>query len=124
MLHDRPISPHLQIYTLPITGIISITHRLTGVFLAVGLIGIVVMLLQIRNGMLSYLQMQSILQFLPIKLLVAGFIYALIFHLCHGIRHLIWDVGHSFSRDTLTRYALMEIFASLILTVITLVVLL
>lgn len=124
MPHDRPISPHLQIYTLPLTGIISISHRLTGVFLSVGLIGIVMMLAQIRNGMLSYLQMQSMLQFLPVKLLVAGFIYALIFHLCHGIRHLIWDVGHSFSRETLTRYALIEIFASLILTVITLVVLL
>jgi succinate dehydrogenase / fumarate reductase cytochrome b subunit len=124
MSHDRPISPHLQIYTLPLTGIISISHRLTGVFLSVGLIGIVMMLAQIRNGMLSYLQMQSMLQFLPIKLLIAGFIYALIFHLCHGIRHLIWDVGQSFSRETLTRYALIEIFASLILTIITLVVLL
>ena len=124
MPHDRPISPHLQIYTLPLTGIISISHRLTGVFLSVGLIGIVMMLAQIRNGMLSYLEMQSMLQFFPIRLLFAGFVYALIFHLCHGIRHLIWDVGHSFSRDTLTRYALIEILASLILTIITLVVML
>ncbi|MCK5899056.1 MAG: succinate dehydrogenase, cytochrome b556 subunit, partial [Methylococcales bacterium] len=31
---NRPLSPHLQIYTLPLTGIISITHRITGTVLA------------------------------------------------------------------------------------------
>ena len=124
MPHDRPISPHLQIYTLPITGIISICHRLTGVFLSIGLMGFVTILWQIRNGMLSYLQLQSVLQFFPVKLLIAGFIYALIFHLCHGIRHLIWDVGYSFSSEMLTRYALIEVIASLFLSIITLVVLL
>ncbi|MEY3787650.1 MAG: hypothetical protein RLZ75_1857, partial [Pseudomonadota bacterium] len=36
--NNRPISPHLQVYRLPLTGIISITHRMTGVMLSVGLI--------------------------------------------------------------------------------------
>ncbi len=124
MLHNRPISPHLQIYTLPLTGVISISHRLTGVFLAFGLIGFVFMLAQVKYGMLTYLQMQTLLQMLPMKLLISGFIYALVFHFCHGIRHLIWDVGHSFSRETLTRYALMELCASFILTIFILAVLL
>ena len=124
MLHNRPISPHLQIYTLPLTGVISISHRLTGVFLAVGLIGFVFMLAQVKYGMLTYLQMQTLLQMLPMKLLISGFVYALVFHFCHGIRHLIWDVGHGFSRETLTRYALMELCAAFVLRIFILAVLL
>ncbi len=124
MPHNRPLSPHLQIYTLPLTGIISISHRITGVFLAVGLIAFIFILAQVKSGMLSYLELQTLLQVLPIQLLLSGFIYALMFHLCHGIRHLIWDAGKSFSRETLMRYALIEIFLSFIFTVLTLVILL
>ena len=32
--NNRPTSPHLQVYKLPLTGIISITHRMTGVMLS------------------------------------------------------------------------------------------
>ncbi len=123
MSNDRPMSPHLQIYKLPITGMISITHRMTGVFLTFGLIGLVLMLVQIKSGMLSYLEMQTFLNSLPIQIILSAFIYALMFHLCHGIRHLIWDMGKSFSRETLVRYALIELFMSLFLTILTLMVL-
>lgn len=124
MANNRPISPHLQIYKLPITGIISISHRLTGVFLIFGLIGFVGMIFQIKNGMLSFLEMQTALHTFPMQLVLSGFIYALFFHLCHGVRHLFWDFGSSFSREKLTQYALFEIFAALFLTVLTLVILL
>ena len=33
---NHPISPHLQIYRLPLTALLSITHRITGVILALG----------------------------------------------------------------------------------------
>ena len=124
MSHDRPISPHLQIYRLPLTGLISISHRITGVLLTFGLIGAVFMLAQIQSGMLAYLQMQTLLHTLPMQLILSGFIYALMFHFCHGVRHLIWDAGQSFSRETLTRYALIELSLSLLLTFLTLMVLL
>ena len=124
MSNNRPLSPHLQIYKLPITGIISISHRITGVCLTMGLIGLVLMLVQIKNGMLSFLEMQSLLHTLPIKIILSGFIYALMFHLCHGVRHLFWDIGKSFSHETLTRYAQWELFASSLLTVLALMVIL
>ncbi|MGB4499545.1 MAG: succinate dehydrogenase, cytochrome b556 subunit [Methylococcaceae bacterium] len=124
MSNNRPLSPHLQIYRLPITGIISITHRMTGVCLTVGLIGLVLMLVQIKNGMLSYLEMQNLLHTLPMQIILSGFIYALMFHLCHGVRHLFWDMGKSFARETFMNYALLELFASSLLTVLTLMVIL
>ena len=114
---NRPTSPHLQAYKLPLTGIISITHRITGVLLAVGLIFYVVIMSAIAGGQQSYDTMQALTAFWPIKLIYWGFSYALVFHLCHGVRHLIWDAGKGFDRDTMDRYALIEICTSLVITI-------
>ena len=35
---ERPISPHLQIYKPQITSVLSISHRLSGIFLGLGLV--------------------------------------------------------------------------------------
>jgi succinate dehydrogenase / fumarate reductase cytochrome b subunit len=118
---NRPISPHLQVYRLPLTGIISITHRMTGVFLSVGLVAVICILLAIAGSAADYVSMQQLLNVWLIKLVYWGFIYALFFHLCHGVRHLIWDAGRSFDRKTLNRYALIELSASVVLTFIALV---
>jgi|694.fasta_scaffold05456_16 succinate dehydrogenase / fumarate reductase cytochrome b subunit len=112
MPHNRPISPHLQIYKLPLTAIISISHRLTGVFLSAGLIGLVFIIGQITLGEENFNYMQTALHTIPCRILIIGFVYALMFHLCHGLRHLLWDAGQTFSREKLTYYALVELFIS------------
>ena len=114
---NRPTSPHLQAYKLPLTGIISITHRMTGVLLSVGLIFVVDIMSAIAGGSQSYESMQVLTAFWPIKLIYWGFSYALVFHLCHGVRHLIWDAGKSFDRDTMDKYALIELCISLVITI-------
>jgi succinate dehydrogenase / fumarate reductase cytochrome b subunit len=116
MPHNRPISPHLQIYKLPLTAIISISHRLTGVFLSAGLIGLVFIIGQITLGEENFNYMQTALHTIPCRILIIGFVYALMFHLCHGLRHLLWDAGQTFSREKLTYYALIELFISASLT--------
>jgi len=118
---NRPTSPHLQVYKLPLTGIISITHRVTGMMLSAGLIFFVYIVSSVAGGATAYAAMQELMGVWLIKLIYWGFIYALFFHLCHGVRHLIWDTGKSFDRETLDRYALIELGASLVLTLITLI---
>jgi len=118
---DRPTSPHLQVYKLPLTGIISITHRMTGVMLSAGLIFFVYIVYAVAGGSNTYTAMQALMSLWLVKLIYWGFIYALFFHLCHGVRHLIWDAGKSFDRDTLNRYALIELGCSLVLTLLTLI---
>ncbi|MFZ2171300.1 MAG: succinate dehydrogenase, cytochrome b556 subunit [Methylococcaceae bacterium] len=121
--NNRPISPHLQVYKLPLTGILSITHRFTGALLSVGLIFVVYILYALAGGSNTYAAMQSFTSIGLVQLLYWGFIYALFFHLCHGVRHLIWDAGKSFDRNTLNRYAMIELAASLVLTLTTLIIL-
>lgn len=118
---NRPTSPHLQVYRLPLTGIISITHRMTGVMLSAGLIFFVYIISSVAGGATSYAAMQALMGVWLVRLIYWGFIYALFFHLCHGVRHLIWDAGKSFDRDTLDRYARIELGCSLVLTLLTLI---
>lgn len=113
---NRPISPHLQIYKLPLTGIISITHRMTGVALAIGLLVFAYSFFAIASGSDAYLSLQSWLENPLLQLGRWLFIYALFFHLCHGIRHLIWDLGLSFDKEQMNKYAAIELVASLLLT--------
>jgi len=119
MSANRPLSPHLQVYRLPLTGLVSITHRMTGVFLSMGLVLFVYVLFAIAFGEGAYTSMQAFMSFWLFKLVYWGFIYALFFHLVHGIRHLIWDVGKTFDRTTLDKFAVYELAASASLTLIT-----
>lgn len=114
----RPLSPHLQVYRLPLTGIISITHRLTGVFLSLGVGLTVFMLVSVSQGSPAYAELQDLLNRIGGQIVLWGFIYALFFHLCHGVRHLIWDAGFGFDRETMDRYAVIELLASVLLTVL------
>ena len=114
-MNERPLSPHLQVYRLPMTALLSITHRATGVFLSLGMIVLVVFLLAIAQGSASFDYVHSFLQSWLGRLFLWAWIYALLFHLCHGFRHLIWDTGHGFERDRLNRLAAYEILASLLL---------
>lgn len=116
--NNRPLSPHLQVYKLPLTGIISITHRLTGVILALGLIVYTASFFIILQGNAEYLDLQSVLNNSLVQIAVWFFIYALFFHLCHGIRHLLWDVGIGFEKDNMDRNAIIELSLSLLLTLI------
>ncbi|MEE9397514.1 MAG: succinate dehydrogenase, cytochrome b556 subunit [Methylococcales bacterium] len=113
---NRPLSPHLQVYKLPLTGIISITHRMTGVMLAVGLIFFVYIVSAVAGGTSTYSEMQDLMGMWLFRMMYWGFIYALFFHLCHGVRHLLWDTGKSFDHDSMDRYAIIELSASVALT--------
>lgn len=115
---DRPISPHLQIYKLPLTARLSISHRITGVLLSAGFVLFAAALLQIGTGPDSYSVLQNFLAATPAKIGLGVFLYALFFHWCHGIRHLIMDTGKSLEKSTMTRYALLEIASSVVLTAV------
>ncbi|NOQ35717.1 MAG: succinate dehydrogenase, cytochrome b556 subunit [Methylococcaceae bacterium] len=118
---NRPLSPHLQVYKLPLTGLISITHRMTGTVLAMGLLFFVYSFCAIAAGVESYASLQAFVNNSFITLVLWLFIYALFFHFCHGIRHLIWDVGETFDKATMDKYAQIELAASVVLTLLSLI---
>lgn len=111
-VRKRPLSPHLQIYRLPLTGLISITHRITGVLLVLYLLFCTLLCVGIAVGEPVYLRIQAAMQLPLIGLLSWAGLLALCVHLCHGVRHLFWDLGESFDRARLQRYAVYELLAA------------
>ena len=118
----HPTSPHLQIYRLPLTALLSITHRATGVLLAISALLLIWVLASLAGGAETYVGVQAILQSWFGQLVLLGITFSLYFHFCNGIRHLFWDVGMGFELDTADMTAKMVIVISVILTIATWVV--
>ncbi len=114
----RPLSPHLQVYRLPLAAILSITHRITGVGLAMGTVGLICWLMALASGEQSFAAVQSFYASWFGKFLLFGYSVALLYHLCTGIRHLFWDAGMNLGKDEVERSDKMVIGGVVVLTVV------
>jgi succinate dehydrogenase / fumarate reductase cytochrome b subunit len=117
----RPLTPHLTIYKWPLTAVLSISHRLTGVFLLLGLVVFFTVLVALASGEAVFLSVQHFLNQGSAQMVLAGFAFALSFHLVHGLRHLLWDLGLGFESSKLGVYALWELLAISVVTGVALV---
>ena len=115
---ERPLSPHLQIYRLTLTMMMSIVHRITGGALAVGFALLTWWLVAVSMGPEAYDCVQSFFGSLVGRALLFGFTWALIHHALGGIRHLVWDTGTGLDKDSIERFALGTIIGSVVLTVL------
>jgi len=103
---QRPISPHLQIYGLTLTLVMSGLHRISGIALYFGSLLLVWWLIAIASGPNAYATAQWMLGTLLGRLVLLGYSWALIHHALGGVRHLIWDTIHGLEpieREWLTR---------------------
>jgi len=115
---NRPLSPHLQIYRLPIGALTSISHRLSGILLAGSTLVLVYWLLAAASGPAAYATAHAIVGSIPMQLLLFVWSFVLFYHLCNGVRHLFWDVGYGFELETARRSAYAAIATAAALTVI------
>ncbi len=116
---NRPMSPHLQVYDLPLTAKLSIFHRGTGAVLFIGLILMVLVLVAAADGAESWKIMHGFLSSGFGKLVLFGFTFSLYYHLCNGIRHLFWDIGKGLELIEVHKTGKIVIAASIVLTLLT-----
>lgn len=96
---NRPLSPHLQVYTWGTHMLVSILHRATGAALAFGLILLVWWLTALATGP-DYYNYTNELFTSPVgRLVLFGITFAAMQHLASGIRHLIMDAGVLYDLD-------------------------
>ncbi|EZA55187.1 Succinate dehydrogenase cytochrome b560 subunit, mitochondrial [Ooceraea biroi] len=91
----RPMSPHLQIYQIQLTWVLSITHRSTGMMLSSYAIFLGLGTLFIPGGIPCFIETVQNLC-LPTSILFAGKTLLALpatFHTFNGLRHLMWDLG-------------------------------
>lgn len=112
---ERPLSPHLSVYRWQYTMTLSILHRVTGVALAVALIGFVLWLVGIALGADTYGAVLAVLSSWPIQVLIALALCALVYHFCNGLRHLAWDMGFGYERREARASAAVVVVATLLI---------
>ena len=121
MNQNRPLSPHLQVYRLPLTAMLSITHRITGVILTVGMLFFVNGIVALAQGAQAFASFQEGMNSFLGKIILLGWLFSLFFHLCHGVRHLVWDAGSGMAKQYLDKASGIEIAIALGLSVTILV---
>ena len=118
MARSRPLSPHLQIYRLPVSALISISHRATGVLLAAGSLVLVYWLAAVASGPDAFADAQALLGSVVGRVLLLALTFSLFYHLANGIRHLFWDAGFGFELRTARASGMLVIVASVVLTLV------
>jgi succinate dehydrogenase / fumarate reductase cytochrome b subunit len=112
--HTRPLSPHMTIYRWPVTMMTSITHRLTGGGMAVGLVVLAWWLVCISNGPEGWQSFHAIWD-TPLGLLVLfGLTWSLVYHFLNGVRHLAWDLGYGFAKQVSERNSVIILALSIL----------
>jgi succinate dehydrogenase / fumarate reductase cytochrome b subunit len=92
----RPLSPHIQVYRWQLTMSMSILHRISGAALAGGLFAFTWMMVAAATGPDAWATFAGVAQSLIGRIAIFGWVAAAYYHLCNGIRHLVWDTGHLF----------------------------
>ena len=119
--NSRPISPHIGIYKPQVTSIFSIMHRISGIVNYIGLLVMIWWIVSISfvpgNPMDGFLWSFFATAFG--NLILIGWTLSLFFHMCTGIRHLLWDVGYGFSLKAVNISAVVITLSAIVLTFFT-----
>lgn len=114
---DRPLSPHISIYSWPITMTLSILHRACGVAMSIGLLVLSAWLINAVAGGADYARFTDVMATPFGRLLLIGWSFAFFFHLANGVRHLFWDAGHGFEKSQAVASAWFVLVAAIAATV-------
>jgi succinate dehydrogenase / fumarate reductase, cytochrome b subunit len=114
----RPISPHIQIYRWQIQMVTSILHRATGIALAAGTALVVWGVLALAGGSEHFDRFKAVVGSPVGLLLMFGWSWALFYHLCNGIRHLVQDAGAGYQIVQFVRSSWLSVIVSVLLTLL------
>lgn len=117
---NRPLSPHLTIYRLPLAAKLSILHRITGVAMLPGAILVVWWFVAGAYSPEYFATADWLLTSWIGTLIMVGSLWALCYHFCNGFRHLLWDAGRNFDLAAVARWNIIVIIGSIVLTALVL----
>lgn len=115
---NRPLSPHLQIYRLPLTAKLSILFRITGVGMTLGAVLVVWRFIAAAVSPEASATADAVLTSWLGNLVMLGSLWALMFHSCNGIRHLVWDAGFGFDLEVAEKANYVVLAGSVLLTLL------
>ena len=119
---NRPLSPHLQVYKLPIMAVTSILTRVTGHALVAGILLLVWWLVAAVTSEGAFAAANWVMTSWLGFLIMVGSVLALWYHALAGIRHLFYDAGHLLEIEQARKASWAIIIGSGVLTLLTLLI--
>jgi succinate dehydrogenase / fumarate reductase cytochrome b subunit len=113
----RPLSPHLMIYRMSWTMVMSIVHRITGAANYFGAALVAIWFVAMASGPGAYETAQNLFGSFLGQLILFGYTWSLMHHMIGGVRHLVWDFGHGMEPGQRFAMARFTLFASVPLTI-------
>ncbi len=119
----RPVIRNIHVtdlanYKLPLPGILSILHRVSGALMFV-LLPLLLWLFDLSlNSESTYARLHGFTSFWPVKLVLVGLGWLLAHHLCAGIRYLALDLDLGVDLQAARRSANLVFGASLLATLV------
>lgn len=113
---ERPLSPHLQVYSPTINMVMSIVHRMTGAALYFGSLLLAWWLIAAAVGPDYFNFVNGIFGSFIGRVVLFGYTWALMHHMMGGIRHFIWDTGRGYDLKTIDLLSWGSLVASVALT--------
>lgn len=92
MNRQRPKHLALHLIKLPLPGIVSILHRISGLMLFLALPILLLMLQYSLNSIETYTELMSMLAHPLVKVMLLGLLWAFLHHFCAGLRYLAIDL--------------------------------
>ena len=93
MKDTRPVNIYLTTIRFPLTAILSITHRITGVIIFVGVAILLYLLSLSLESEAGFVKAQQLVGSPVGKFVLWGIVSGLLYHLVAGTKHLIMDWG-------------------------------
>jgi succinate dehydrogenase / fumarate reductase cytochrome b subunit len=117
-IKKRPKNLDLTTIRLPLPGKVSILHRVSGA----GLFLCLPLLLWLFGDSLksaeSYAALKSLAASLPVKVILAGLLWAFVHHFCAGIRFLLLDLHVGIEKEAARKSAAVVFAVSIPLTLV------
>ena len=90
-MRNRPVFLNLLKIRLPLAGLISILHRISGIVFFFGFPLLLYMygLLPLSN------ELNELLSVSAVKFVIWGMVSAFVYHFLAGVRHMVADFGHN-----------------------------
>ena len=115
----RPVYLNLLRISLPLPGIVSILHRISGAVLF--LVGLPLLLAGVQSSLGSVEAFEAIRGVLasPLaKIVLIGLLWAYIHHFCAGVRYLLLDIHQFIDLKPARQSSVVVLVVSLVLTLI------
>ena len=117
MSRVRPVFLDLRRIALPLPGLVSILHRVSGLLLVLALPGVAWLVERALSGPAGFAVVVAMLDAWPSRLLQGVLLWSLLHHLLAGLRHLVLDLGWGLERVMARRTAWLTLVTVLMLLV-------